>query len=42
MCFGMRLVDASKFSCSTSTADIWSGPVTLEKKSEPVSQLWLE
>lgn len=39
MCFGMRLVDAPKFACSASTADIWSGSVTLEKKSEPASQL---
>lgn len=32
VCFGMRLVDALKFACSTSTANIWSGPVTLVKK----------
>lgn len=34
VCFGMGLVDAPKFACSTSAADIWSGPVTLEKKKQ--------
>ena len=34
MCLGMRLVDASEFACSASTADIRSGPVTLEKKKQ--------
>ena len=34
MCFGMRLVDAFEFACSTSTADIWSGPVTLVQKKQ--------
>ncbi len=34
MCLGMRLVDASKFACSTSTANIRSGPITLEKKKQ--------
>ena len=34
MCLGMRLVDASEFACSTSTANIWSGPITLEKKKQ--------
>ena len=32
MCFGMRLVDAFKFACRTSTANIWSSPITLEKE----------
>ena len=32
--FGMGLVDASKLSCSTSTAKIWSSAVTLEKKKQ--------
>lgn len=32
VCFGMRLVDASKFACSTPTTDIWFDPITLEKK----------
>lgn len=32
MSFGMRLIDAYEFSCSTSTADLWSGPVTLKRK----------
>ena len=32
VCFGMRLVDASKFACSTSTTNVWSDPITLEKK----------
>ena len=34
MCFGMGLVDASKLACSTSTANLWSGTVTLEKKKQ--------
>lgn len=34
VCFGMRLIDASKFACSTSTANTWSGPVTLEEKKQ--------
>lgn len=34
MCFGVRLVETSKFACSTSTANIWSGPITLEKKKQ--------
>lgn len=34
VCFGMRLVDASKFAGSTSTANIWSDPITLHKKKQ--------
>lgn len=34
MRFGMRLVDASQFACRTSTANIWSGPVTLDKHKQ--------
>ena len=34
VCFGMRLVYASKFACSTSATNIWSGPITLEKKRQ--------
>ena len=34
MCFGMRLVDAFEFACSTSTANIRSGPITLVKKKQ--------
>ena len=32
MCFGMRFVDAPKFARSTSTTDLWSDSITLEKK----------
>ena len=34
MCFGMRLVEASKFACTTSTANVWSASVTLEKTKQ--------
>ena len=34
MCFGMRLVDAFEFACSTPTANIWSGSVTLEDNKQ--------
>ena len=32
VCFGMGLVNASQFACSTSTTNIWSDTITLDKK----------
>ena len=34
MCFGMRLIEAAKVACSTSTANVWSASVTLEKTKQ--------